>query len=56
MALVDAAHWATEFPWLDRVADKLRAEFGDRVQVTVFDKPTDPWTLHAASPLADCLL
>jgi dinuclear metal center YbgI/SA1388 family protein len=46
MALVDAAHWATEAPWLPVVAGLLRAEFGDRLQVRVSEQVTDPWTLH----------
>jgi dinuclear metal center YbgI/SA1388 family protein len=49
-ALLDAAHWATERPWCDDVAQWLRAEHP--VEVVVSDLPTDPWTLHAASPLS----
>jgi putative NIF3 family GTP cyclohydrolase 1 type 2 len=48
MALVDAAHWATEAPWLDAVAARLRERFGTTVNVTVSTAVTDPWTLHAA--------
>jgi dinuclear metal center YbgI/SA1388 family protein len=50
MALVDAAHWATEAPWLDAVAARLRAEFGTTVEVRVSRLVTDPWTLHAPTP------
>jgi dinuclear metal center YbgI/SA1388 family protein len=50
MALVDAAHWATEAPWLDAVADRLREHFGTTVNVTVSHTVTDPWTLHVPSP------
>jgi dinuclear metal center YbgI/SA1388 family protein len=46
-ALLDVAHWATERPWLDEVADWLREEFG--FEVTVSDMDTDPWTVHAFS-------
>ncbi|GAA2690000.1 GTP cyclohydrolase 1 type 2 [Actinoplanes palleronii] len=46
-ALLDAAHWATERPWLDDVAAWLRAEFP--VDVVVSDLDTDPWTVHTAS-------
>jgi dinuclear metal center YbgI/SA1388 family protein len=46
-ALLDAAHWATERPWLDDVAGYLAAETG--VATLVSDLDTDPWTLHAAS-------
>jgi putative NIF3 family GTP cyclohydrolase 1 type 2 len=49
MALVDAAHWATEAPWLDMVAARLRERFGTSVEVRVSDLVTDPWTLHAPS-------
>ncbi len=46
LALVDAAHWATEAPWLHLVAGRLRERFG-RLQVLVSELVTDPWTLHA---------
>lgn len=46
-ALVDAAHWATERPWLDDVAAYLRASAA--VETIVSDLDTDPWTLHAPS-------
>jgi dinuclear metal center YbgI/SA1388 family protein len=48
-ALLDAAHWATERPWLDDLAAYLRATL--EVDVLVSDLDTDPWTLHAASAL-----
>jgi len=48
-ALLDAAHWATERPWLDDLAAYLRARL--EVDVVVSDLDTDPWTLHAASAL-----
>jgi hypothetical protein len=51
-ALVDAAHWATEAPWLDAVAAALRARFGTTVDVRVSRQVTDPWTLHVPSPEA----
>jgi dinuclear metal center YbgI/SA1388 family protein len=44
-ALLDAAHWATERPWLDDLAAILRANL--EVDVLVSDLDTDPWTLHA---------
>ena len=47
MALIDAAHWATEAPWLDVLAAKLRETF--TVDVRVSRRVTDPWTLHAPS-------
>lgn len=47
-ALIDAAHWATERPWLDELASYLRERFG--IETMVSDIDTDPWTAHAASP------
>ncbi|THV27209.1 Nif3-like dinuclear metal center hexameric protein [Glycomyces paridis] len=42
-ALIDAAHWATERPWLDTVAERLSLLVED---VRVSDIDTDPWTIH----------
>lgn len=50
MAVVDAAHWATEAPWLDVVAARLRQALGTTVEVRVSRRVTDPWTLSAPSP------
>ncbi len=50
MALVDAAHWATEAPWLDDLATRLRGRFGTTVDVRVSRTVTDPWTLHRSAP------
>ena len=44
-ALLDAAHWATERPWLDDVAAWLRGQFD--IDVLVSELDTDPWTGHA---------
>jgi len=49
MALVDAAHWATEAPWLDVVAAALHERFATTVEVRVSRQVTDPWTLHLPS-------
>ncbi|GAB2460021.1 Nif3-like dinuclear metal center hexameric protein [Jatrophihabitans fulvus] len=46
MALVDAAHWATEAPWLDALAAALRDRFGTTVDVRVSRLVTDPWSVH----------
>lgn len=45
LALLDAAHWATEAPWLHMAAAKLRHRFPE-LQVLVSELVTDPWTLH----------
>ncbi|MEO9327522.1 Nif3-like dinuclear metal center hexameric protein [Gordonia aurantiaca] len=44
-ALVDAGHWATEFPWCAQVATLLGEQLG--LAVTVFDTPTDPFVIHS---------
>jgi dinuclear metal center YbgI/SA1388 family protein len=44
-ALLDAPHWATERPWLDMLADEIRADLG--LSVAVSDRNTDVWTVHA---------
>lgn len=49
MALIDAAHWATEVPWLHLLARRLRAQFGDTVDVVVSNVVSDPWALHVPS-------
>jgi dinuclear metal center YbgI/SA1388 family protein len=46
-ALIDAAHWATERPWLDDVAATLGSEIG--IATVVSDVDTDPWTIVARS-------
>jgi dinuclear metal center YbgI/SA1388 family protein len=43
-ALIDAAHWATERPWLDSLAARLTDTVG--IGTVVSDIVTDPWTLH----------
>ncbi|HEY2041707.1 MAG TPA: Nif3-like dinuclear metal center hexameric protein, partial [Jatrophihabitans sp.] len=48
MALVDAAHWATEWPWLQSLADQLTERFGNDLSVEVSTQVTDPWTVHQA--------
>ena len=41
-ALIDVAHWASEWLWLDAAATQLRNALPD-VTVTVSDLRTDPW-------------
>ena len=43
--LVDAGHWATEFPWCTQVAELLADKLA--LDVEVFATPTDPFTVHA---------
>ncbi|MDQ1747762.1 MAG: hypothetical protein QOD07_2025 [Frankiaceae bacterium] len=44
VALVDAGHWATEWPWLGDLARVLADTVG--VTTTVSHLVTDPWTVH----------
>ncbi len=46
-ALVDVAHFATEWPWLPVAAEALRTDLAGRVEVAVSRLRTDPWTWHA---------
>jgi len=50
LALLDAAHWATEWPWLADAGRRL--ERATRVQTRVSALVTDPWTHHSRSPQA----
>ncbi|MGZ4514127.1 MAG: Nif3-like dinuclear metal center hexameric protein [Mycobacterium sp.] len=45
VALVDVAHWASEFPWCEQAAGLLRSRFGAALPVRVCTLRTDPWTL-----------
>ena len=49
-AVVDTAHWASEFPWCAQAADLLGAD--PRLSASVIDLRTDPWTLHHSSTSA----
>ena len=46
VALVDVAHWASEFPWCTQAADLLRKHFGDTLPVRVSAVRTDPWNVE----------
>jgi dinuclear metal center YbgI/SA1388 family protein len=44
-ALVDVAHWASEWPWCQQAADVVNAGLGGSVEVRVSRRCTDPWTV-----------
>src|SRR5690606_31249202 len=49
-ALIDAAHWATEWPWLADAATRLTARLRDRgitVETRLSETVTDAWTTTA---------
>lgn len=46
-AVLDVGHWASEWPWLADAAQRLRADLGTGVDVSVSRLVTDPWTMRA---------
>jgi dinuclear metal center YbgI/SA1388 family protein len=48
-ALVDVAHWASEWPWCAQAAAVVRAALGGSVEVRVSTHRTDPWTIGRTS-------
>ena len=55
-ALLDAAHWATEWPWTEQAAaqlDEISDRHGWNLRTHVSRTVTDPWTAHAASSSAN---
>jgi dinuclear metal center YbgI/SA1388 family protein len=46
VALVDVAHWASEFPWCAQAADLLTGHFGSSLPVRVCAIRTDPWNIE----------
>ncbi len=46
VALVDVAHWASEYPWCNQAAHLLRSHFGEAVPVRVSAVRTDPWNVE----------
>jgi len=49
VALVDVAHWASEYPWCGQAAELLRSQFGTALAVTVSGIRTDPWNIEHRS-------
>jgi dinuclear metal center YbgI/SA1388 family protein len=52
-SLVDAAHWATEWPWCELAAqqlDEISERHGWDLRTYVSKQVTDPWTAHSPSP------
>ncbi|SON62101.1 GTP cyclohydrolase 1 type 2 [Mycobacterium simulans] len=46
VALIDVAHWASEFPWCGQAAEVLRSHFGASLPIRVCTLRTDPWNLE----------
>ena len=52
-ALLDVAHWASEWPWLPVAGENLRADAraaGTELTVHVSTRPTDPWSDRVDAP------
>lgn len=54
VALVDVAHWASEYPWCTQAADLLRTVFGAELPVTVCGIRTDPWNIELETAKGCC--
>ncbi|WP_079147925.1 Nif3-like dinuclear metal center hexameric protein [Streptomyces thermolilacinus] len=55
LGLVDAAHWATEWPWCELAAaqlDEISDRHGWNLRVHVSKTVTDPWAAHHTSSSA----
>jgi dinuclear metal center YbgI/SA1388 family protein len=46
VALVDVAHWASEYPWCAQAAGLLTGHFGESLPVRVSSVRTDPWNVE----------
>jgi dinuclear metal center YbgI/SA1388 family protein len=46
VALVDVAHWASEYPWCAQAAEVLTRHFGESLPVRVSSVRTDPWNVE----------
>lgn len=50
-ALVQVAHWASEWPWLEYAAGVVRAAHPDSVEMVISQICTDAWTFHLPGSL-----
>jgi dinuclear metal center YbgI/SA1388 family protein len=46
VALLDVAHWASEYPWCAQAAAVLTGHFGESLPVRVSSVRTDPWNVE----------
>jgi dinuclear metal center YbgI/SA1388 family protein len=46
VALIDVAHWASEYPWCAQAAGVLTGHFGEALPVRVSSVRTDPWNVE----------
>lgn len=51
-ALVDVAHWASEWPWCTQAAEIIRTAFDGTVNAVVSSRCTDPWTIGVVSEVS----
>lgn len=46
-AVIDTAHWASEYPWTEQAQGVVQAACGEAVRTVILPQRTDPWTLSA---------
>lgn len=55
-AVIDVAHWASEWPWCEQARRIVDAEFGESAgwDSRVSSRRTDPWTVGSAAQVGHC--
>lgn len=51
VALVDVAHWASEYPWCGQAAALLGSRLGESIPVRVSSVRTDPWNVKTTGTI-----
>jgi dinuclear metal center YbgI/SA1388 family protein len=51
VALIDVAHWASEYPWCGQAADVLVKAFGAALPIRVSSVRTDPWNIETGASM-----
>ncbi|MGC2652524.1 MAG: Nif3-like dinuclear metal center hexameric protein [Mycobacterium sp.] len=51
VALIDVAHWASEFPWCRQAAEVIGGAFGAAMPVRVCGLRTDPWNIETGESM-----
>lgn len=46
-AVIDTAHWASEYPWTSQAERLITSAFGASLRTVILPHRTDPWTLSA---------
>jgi putative NIF3 family GTP cyclohydrolase 1 type 2 len=51
VALIDVAHWASEYPWCGQAAGVLVKAFGAALPIRVSSVRTDPWNIETGASM-----